>query len=136
MSTDSHALSPRAHRIAAGQTLGFALPQGSEVFCRQGRLQLMLAPLALWEMHCGHALLMATGQSWRAPQNLWVRCACATPELSVALITPARKQEREPFSARRWLSSLVGYFAAGVAGGGSSRLPRRPGRMQGAGGGQ
>jgi hypothetical protein len=66
---------PCLHRIAAGQALGFFLPEGSEVRCRAGCLQLTLAPLARVPAACGQTVALPVGQSWRAPQRMWVRLA-------------------------------------------------------------
>lgn len=94
MQTDSHALSPLVHRIAAGQALGFDLLMGSEVFCRQGSLRLTLGPLARLEAHCGHALALAAGQGWRAPGRVWVQCASAGQCVCIVAITPGAQMEQ------------------------------------------
>jgi hypothetical protein len=95
MQTDSHALSPLVHRIAAGQALGLDLLMGSEVFCRQGRLRLTLGPLARLEAHCGYALALAAGQGWRAPGRVWVQCASAGQCVCIVAITPGVEEKRE-----------------------------------------
>jgi len=85
----AHALSPLVHRIAVGQTLGIELRRGCEVFCRQGCLQLTLAPLARLQFCFGQSMSLATGQSWRAPQDIWVQLFSIQPGGCLICITPA-----------------------------------------------
>jgi len=85
----AHALSPLIQRIATGQTLGIHLRRGHEVFCRQGSVQLTLAPLARLQASFGQSMPLATGQSWRAPQNIWAQLACIRPGGCLICITPS-----------------------------------------------
>ena len=99
MHTDSHPLAPTIHRLAAGQVQSFQFRQGSEVFCSQCPLQLTVAPTAWWEDCRGQVLLLAPGQGWRAPQDLWVQLApipasARDGAVLVRITPPPEKQSR------------------------------------------
>lgn len=123
MHTDSPTLSPFTLRIAADQSPGFALRAGSEVFCSQGPLQLRIAPMAGLDGSFGQTLQLASGQSWRAPQDIWIRLASlplpARSSAGLVHITPA--PEKQSRSIRQGLERL--WQALRLAG-----KPRRGGR--------
>lgn len=61
------------HHITSSHAIALFLPEGSEVFCRSGRVLLRLAPSAGIEGNYGHVVPLAAGRGWRAPEDAWVQ---------------------------------------------------------------
>ncbi|MEG0937676.1 MAG: hypothetical protein RSE32_17245 [Comamonas sp.] len=64
---------PSQYQLRTGQALSLHLPQGHELFCQQGPLQLAIGPLSFTDNHFGQHMVLHTGQSWRSPSHTWVQ---------------------------------------------------------------
>jgi hypothetical protein len=86
---------PQLYRISRGQPLALHLDVGSELFCRQGALQLDIASLGLAELHGTQHTMLHTGQSWRAAQSSHVQLHAAGAQgVQIMLHRPQIQQSR------------------------------------------
>lgn len=76
-----------------GQELSLQLPKGAELFCAEGRMQLVAAQEGL---PCETGLLLSTGQGWLAAQPTHVRLQALTASRYHLVPAPeARKKPRD-----------------------------------------
>lgn len=86
---------PQTYRITRGLPLALHLEAGSELFCRQGALQLDITSLGLADLHGMQHAMLHTGQSWRAAQSSHVQLHAAGAQgVQIMLHRPQRQQSR------------------------------------------
>ena len=97
------------HALRPGHMLTLALPEGSTLRCLGAPVQLSTTPLSTLDACTGYSMQLHTGQSWRAPARLWVQVFCVAERSSILVQqqeTAEKENRLEPWSLRRWISSL------------------------------
>lgn len=101
-------------RLNSGQTASLHLPEGSEVFCRQGPLRLSIAPLAFADNCFEQILLLQTGQSWRTPAATWAQLTAAAEttrvEIQEAVAQPIQQSRPTDGEERLGSSGITGWL--------------------------
>lgn len=116
-------------RLTMGRTASLHVQQGCEVFCRHGKLQLSIAPIAFADNCFEQVMWLGTGQSWRAPAGTWVQLMAATDTAGVEIQDPAEQpmQKSRPWlgTRRLWKSSMAALSARLLSGFARLRRERR-----------
>lgn len=106
-------------RLAPGNELHLLVPQGCELFCRQGWLEI-LAPQQAWpDGTPGPAIRLSPGQGWRADTGLQIRVRCLSPAMASMELHPcpaakSRIASEEGMRPRGWtLAGWLGGFRRG-----------------------
>ncbi|CAM4061771.1 hypothetical protein COAQ111491_01990 [Comamonas aquatilis] len=97
-----HTPSSTPLQLNAAQTASLHLPEGSEVFCRQGPLRLSIAPLAFADNCFEQIMLLQTGQSWRAPAGTWVQLMAAAETAGLEIHERAAQPMQQSRPGRLW----------------------------------
>lgn len=83
--------------LTTGQSLGFELTEGSEVFCSQGCLQLSIvstAPAAFLGSSLTQVQLLHCGQAWRAPSASRIQISSAQKNSAMQIHQAPETQNR------------------------------------------
>lgn len=99
--------------LAPGNDLHLSLLEGSELFCRQGPLEISIPPQAWADGAPGLALRLQPGQGWRAGADLQIRVrslsqAMASLELRQSPTAKSRISSEEGMRPRAW--SVTGWL--------------------------
>lgn len=102
---------PPLHRLDPGAELHLPLAEGTELFCRQGRLRLICDRQGWADGVAPAAIVLSTGQGWRAQTDLQVRVSAlsgACLQLHGPQMPPGRNLQEERVRPAQW--ALAGWL--------------------------